>query len=84
MIYIEELEEPITKFGKLTPYALLEHLIDTYGTVSNSDLDEYQARMKAKWMLPIPIEIFFRQLRKAQEYVKEAGEEIPDTILCRT
>ena len=39
MIYIEELEDPITKFGKLTPYTLLEHLIDTYGTISDSDLD---------------------------------------------
>ena len=48
MIYIEELGEPITKFGKLTPYTLLKHLIDTYGAVSDNDLDENQARMKAK------------------------------------
>ena len=26
---------------------------------------------------------FFCQLRKAQEFAKQAGEEIPDTALCR-
>ena len=83
MIYIEELENPITKFGKLTPYALLKHLLDTYGAVSDSDLDANQVRMKAKWMPPMPIEALFRQLRKAQDFAEQAGEEIPDTALCR-
>ena len=83
MIYIEELENSITKFGKLTPYTLLNHLLDTYGTLSDSDLDANQVHMKAKWMPLMPIEALFRQLRKAQEFAKQAGEEIPDTTLCR-
>ena len=83
MIYIEELENRITKFGKLTPYALLKHLIDTYGAVSNSDLDTNQVRMKVKCMPPMPIDALFRQLREAQEFAKQASEEIPDTALYR-
>ena len=31
----------------------------------------------------MPIEALFRQLRKAQEFAKEADEEFPDTVLCR-
>ena len=31
----------------------------------------------------MPIEVLFRQLRRAQELAKEASEEIPDTTLCR-
>ena len=82
-IYIEELEDPITKFGKLTPYILVGHLIDTYGTVSDRDLDANRAYMKAKWMPPMHTEALFRQLRKAQQFAKEAGEEIPDTAMYR-
>ena len=70
MIYIEELEAPITKFGKLTPYTLLRHLIDTYGAVSDSDLDENQARMKGKWIPPIPIEALFVNYVKLQNLQK--------------
>ena len=83
-IYIEELEHSITKFGKLVPYDLLNHLKQKYGVVSDQDLDANIERMKAKWMPPMPIEALFRQLRKAKQFAKEAGEEIPDTTLCRT
>ena len=67
----------------MTPYALLKHLLDTYGAVWDSDLDANQVRMKAKWIPPMPIEALFRQLRQAQEFAKQASEKIPDTALCR-
>ena len=83
-ISIEELEDPIFNFGKLTPYTLLEYLTDNYSTVSDRGLNTNQVRMKSKWMLPMPIEAIFYQLRKAQEFAKEAGEEISDTAICST
>ena len=66
------------------PYDLLNHLKQKYTVVSDQDLDANIERMKAKWMPPMPIEALFRQLRKAKQFAKEAGEEIPDTTLCRT
>ena len=82
-IYIEELEDPITKLGKLVPHTLLQHLKDTYGVVSDRDIDTNLARTKTKWMLYMPIEALFRQLGKAKHFAKEAGEEIQDFVLCR-
>ena len=65
MVYIEELENPITQFRKLTPCALLKHLIYTYGAVLDSDPDANQVRIKAKWMLPMPNEALFLSTTKS-------------------
>ena len=83
-IYIEELEDPITKFGKLLPYTLLNHLFNKYGKVSDLDLDANQDRMKAQWMPPMPIEALFRQLRAGKQFAKHTGEEIPDSVICHS
>ena len=74
-IYIEELEHSITKFGKLVPYDLLNHLKQKYGVVSDQDLDANIECMEAKWMLPIPIEALFRQLRKAKKLLKKQAKK---------
>ena len=40
IIYIQELSDPITKFGNIEPHTIIEHLEDNYGTVTSLDLDE--------------------------------------------
>ena len=37
--------------------------------------------MKAKWVPPMPIEVLYRQLRKAKQFVKDNYEVIPDSTL---
>ena len=52
MIYIQELSDPITKFGNVEPHTIIEHLQDNYGSVTSLDLDENKERMKAPWSPP--------------------------------
>ena len=83
-LYIEELEKPITKFGKLIAYTLLKPLLDKYSKEYHLDLNVNQERMKAQWILTIPIVTLSHQLCTAKQFVKNDGEEILESVLCRT
>jgi hypothetical protein len=80
--YIEKLKKPRTGFAKVT-FELLEHLWKTYGNIDDLDLTENEARMKAPWNEPTPIEDLFKQLKEGQEFAARGKEIIADTTLTR-
>jgi hypothetical protein len=81
--YIEQLKKPRTGFSKVTALELLDHLWTTYGNIDDLDLTENEARMKAPWNEPTPIEDLFKQLKEGQEFAKRSKEIISDTTLAR-
>jgi hypothetical protein len=81
--YIEKLKKKRTGFAKVTAFELLEHLWKTYSNIDDLDLTENEARMKAPWNEPTPIEDLFKQLNKGQEFAAQGKEIIADTTLTR-
>ena len=55
LLYIEELEDLILKFGNVSPFEILEHLRTTEGEVTAEDFDKNIKYMNQKWIPPIPI-----------------------------
>ena len=53
--YLTALKDPITKFRRCTPLALLQHLWSDYGTITSQDLTANYTRMTAQWNPPTPI-----------------------------
>ena len=60
LLFLEELEDHIVKFENVDPFSLLEHLKQSYGAITERDLEVNVERMKAKWMPLIPIEFLYR------------------------
>ena len=83
LLYIEELEDPILKFGNVSPFEIPEHLRTTCEEVTAEDLDKNIEYMNQKWMPPMLIEALYKQLRKEKKYAEDTGEIIPNTILIR-
>ena len=83
MIYIQELSDPITKFGNVEPHTIIEHLQDNYGTVTSLDLDENEERMKAPWSPPQPIEELYIRLIEGKRFADKAGDTMEHSTLVR-
>ena len=67
-IYVSSLRNQYTGYTAVTTLAILTHLYDTYGQISDLDLDENEKRMKTKYDPNQPIDVLFRQIEEAEEY----------------
>ena len=83
LTYIETLSNSDLGFAQVTTLALLTHLHTTYGTITAADRDTYQARMRAPWSPPTPIEVLFQQLEDGKRMAALAKEPIADSQLVR-
>ena len=82
-IYLQELSDPITKFGAVEPHVIIQHLHDNYGTISAQDLDANDQRMKNVWSPPNSIDILFNHLFDGKHFSEEAGDSMEDSVLTR-
>ena len=82
-IYLQELSDPITKFGAVEPHIIIQHLHDNYGTISTQDLDTNNQRIKTAWSPPDPIKIFFNRLFDGKHFAEEAGDTMKYSVLTR-
>ena len=83
MIYIQELSDPITKFGNVEPHTIIEHLQNNYGSVTSLDLDENKECMKASWSPPQPIEELYIRLIEGNRFADKAGDTMEHSTLVR-
>ena len=81
--YIKVLKHTITRYAKVSPLTILNHLWATYGEVGINDLKANADRMKIPWNPPTPIETLFLQLEVGKDFAKEGGEVIDDSHLVR-
>jgi hypothetical protein len=57
-VYISAILDPVIGIGNTTCITLLIHLHDTYGTITEAELDKNLERVKSKWKHPFaPIDI---------------------------
>jgi hypothetical protein len=61
-IFLAMMKNPVTGFGNVTCLALLTHLHDNYGKITEQELEANVLRMRAQWNLPTAIELLFVQI----------------------
>jgi hypothetical protein len=73
LLYIEDLLDDTIGWGNTTCLQLLDHLWETYGTITAVELEANIATMKEPWNTESPIQTVFTQLKDAIAFSK-AGQ----------
>jgi hypothetical protein len=73
-VYISAILYPIIGIGNTTCLTLLTHLHDTYGTITEAELDRNLDRMKIQWKPPTSIELLFTQISDGVELTTAGGD----------
>ena len=81
--YLQELSDPIPKFGNIEPHVIIKHLQNNYGTISAQNLDANDKHMKSSWFPLDPIEILFNWLFDGKRFEEEAGNTMEASALTR-
>ena len=74
--YIEDLYDPTLGYGNVSSLALLTHLWNNHGKITQDKHDANQLRMQAPWHPPTPIEALFTQLNVDIRFAT-AGKDAP-------
>jgi hypothetical protein len=73
-VYISAIIDPLIGIGNTTCLTLLTHLHDTYGTITEAELDRNLDRMKSQWNPPTSIELLFTQINDGVAFATAGGD----------
>ena len=73
-IYLKGISNRHTGFASLTLLRMLQHLYDTYGDLTPTELEDNDERMKAPYDVTAPIETLYDQIEQAVD-IAEAGHQ---------
>ena len=73
-IYLKSISNRHTGFASLTLLRMLQHLYDTYGDLTPTELEDNDARMKTAYDPTTPIETLYDQIEQAVD-IAEAGHQ---------
>ena len=66
--FTKELRDTKLGYAKVSTLAILQHLENTYGTITADDLEKNLTAMNRQWDIHEPIENLFHQLKDAREF----------------
>jgi hypothetical protein len=73
-VYISAILDPIIGIGNTNCLTLLTHLHDTYGTITEAEIDRNLDRMKSQWNPPTSIELLFTQINDGVAFAIAGGD----------
>jgi hypothetical protein len=73
-VYISAILNPIIGIENTTCLTLLTHLHDTYGTITEAELNRNLDRMKSQWKPPTSIDILFTQINDGVAFATAGGD----------
>jgi hypothetical protein len=83
--FLSALEDPDFGFGDVTPFAMLEHLRNEYGTMTPEELERNRASLSEPWNLDDPIEDLWAKITNIQRVATLGTVPIPDiTVITLT
>ena len=82
-IYIAELAHIQLGYADVTPKAMLDHLLTTYGTITQKHLEENLKKIKTTWNPDTPIELVFANGNECRQLAIEGQEPISDGAYIR-
>ena len=81
--YTDAIKDDDTGYGSITTLTIIVHLLDTYGEISDWEIEDNIATMSTPWSPSTPIEDYFRQLNVAQKFSVKASDHISDKVYIR-
>lgn len=81
--YTDAIKDDDTGYGSITTLTIITHLLDTYGEISDREIEDNIATMSTPWSPSTPIEDLFRQLNIAQKFSVKANDPISDKVYIR-
>ena len=73
-IYLKSISNGHTGFATLTLLPMLQHLYDTYGDLTPTELEDNDERMKTAYDITTPVETLYDQIEQAVD-IAEAGHQ---------
>ena len=73
-IYLSSLRNRHTGFSGITLLTMLQHLYDTYGDITPTELEDNDMRMRTPYDATEPIEALYNQIEQAVD-IAEAGQQ---------
>jgi hypothetical protein len=83
LLYIEDLLDDTIGWGNTTCLQLLDHLWETYGTITAVELEANIATMKEPWNTESPIQTVFTQLKDAIAFSRAGQDPISTATAIR-
>jgi hypothetical protein len=83
LLYIEDLLDDTIGWGNTTCLQLLDHLWETYGTITATELEANLATMKEPWNTKSPIQTVFTQLKDAIAFSRAGQDPISTATAIR-
>jgi hypothetical protein len=68
LIYINAVEDEDLGFANVSTLQLIQHLNDTYGTITADDMQQNVNNMNSEWSPSTSIEVLFEQIRVARRF----------------
>jgi hypothetical protein len=81
--YLSILEDAEFGYADVGANAMLAHLQETYGAVTNEEIEANRSQLSADWNPDEPMEDLWLRLHECQRYAMAAGEAIPDAAAIR-
>ena len=71
--YVSALQDNLLLYARVSPMEILQHLLDTYSTVTEEVLEKNRDAIAAEWNPDAGIEIIFTRITTAQQFALAAG-----------
>ena len=82
-VYTTVLEDPEMGYADVKPIDLLDHLIDEYGIISETDLENNCEKLSATWDPTEDFETLVTRIRDVQLFAEAGKEEVTDNQALR-
>jgi hypothetical protein len=83
VIYREAIADPDTGYAEVTPAELLTHIMDSYGEITQLELDQNTARLEQPWDPEAPITTVFVNGNRCRKFAQDGGDPISDKFYMR-
>jgi hypothetical protein len=82
-IYIMSLKHGSLGFSLVTPQAILQHLVEQYGTISPKDIEDNLAKLNTPWNPDTLIDVVFANGDECRRFARDAEDSITDKTYLR-
>jgi hypothetical protein len=82
-LYLEALNHEQVGFANATPQRIMEHLMTTFGVITEIDLENNLQEIRAPWNPDTPIHSVFARGTMCRKFASEGGDAISDATYTR-
>ena len=71
-VYLKAIADPVTEYTNLNLMAMLHHLYDTYGKITEERLEKNRNEMTASYDVTLPIDSLFNRIEECSDFADAA------------